>query len=118
MKNFNLLVLDDDQIIGSSIERCLPPQWKLTFVHKIDDIPNASYDAAMIDMHLEPHNTEAQGVEAIRILSQKYPHLEIIAMSGDLNRNIMESTLKAGASRFLEKPLLPDEVQMLLEKIE
>lgn len=39
-------------------------------------------------------------------------------MSGDLSRQLMESCLKAGAQRFLAKPLMPEEVLLVIEKIE
>ena len=46
------------------------------------------------------------------------PHLEIVAISGDLDRELMEACLRAGAGRFLAKPLSPEEVCLTLEKIE
>ena len=39
-------------------------------------------------------------------------------MSGNLDRQIMEQCLKAGASRFLAKPLSLDELRLTLDKIE
>ena len=48
------------------------------------------------------------------------PHsaAEVIAISGDLNREIMEDCLSAGASRFLAKPLSKEELVLTLNKVE
>lgn len=48
---------------------------------------------------------------------KKNPQTEIISMSGDLNRDNMEAAIKAGAQRFLAKPLSVEEVTLSLEKI-
>jgi DNA-binding NtrC family response regulator len=73
--------------------------------------------AALVDMHLSP-STQAEGLEVLRTLHQLKPQMELIAMSGDLRRELMEQGLKAGATRFLAKPIGRDELQITLEKIE
>ena len=50
-------------------------------------------------------------------LIKKNPQTEVVSMSGDLNRQNMEMAIKSGASRFLAKPLIADEVTLTLEKI-
>lgn len=69
------------------------------------------FSAALVDQHLSGRLNRAEGVEVIRQLRAQDPHLEIVAMSGDLSRELMESCLSAGASRFLAKPLNADELE-------
>lgn len=76
------------------------------------------YHAAFVDMHLEPNSTKAVGPQVIEKLIKHNGQLEVVAMSGDLSRPLMESCLKAGAQRFLAKPLMPEEILLILEKIE
>ena len=76
------------------------------------------YHAAFVDIHLTGTLTRTEGIDAMKALTEKHPHLEVVAMSGDMRRALMESTLKAGASRFLAKPLSMEEVSLVLEKIE
>jgi DNA-binding NtrC family response regulator len=113
-----LLVIDDDDLVVSGIRMGLPSQWRM--VHSADskNIPPGSFTAALVDMHLTGNLDKAEGVGLINKLHQANPHLEIVAMSGDLDRELMESCLKAGASRFLAKPLSPEEFILTLEKIE
>lgn len=96
----------------------LPSQWRM--VHSSDPKapPEGNFTAALIDMHLTGNLKKAEGVTLIQMLHAADPHLEIVAMSGDLDRDLMEACLKAGASRFLAKPLSPEEFLLTLEKIE
>src|SRR4051812_33888599 len=113
-----LLVVDDDDLIIQSIKMCIAEQWRVVAANSNAEIRSESYDAAFVDMHLTPNKTKAEGVEIIARLHKADPHLEIVAMSGDLDRELMEACLRAGAARFLAKPLTPEEITLTLEKIE
>jgi DNA-binding NtrC family response regulator len=116
---FHLLVVDDDSLIHQSIRLLLPTHWKLTSAKEMSDIPfDRFFHAAMVDMHLTPHSKNPVGLEVIRRLTEKMSNLEVIAMSGDFSRELMESCLKLGAQRFLSKPLMGEEILLLLDKIE
>ncbi len=118
MKEFVLLVVDDDPLVIQSVETALPKNWRLISANAPDSAPVSGYQAALVDMHLTAAADKAEGVQVIKQLTGRNPHLEVIAMSGHLDRNIMEQCLKAGASRFLAKPLSFDELLLTLQKIE
>lgn len=116
---FHLLLVDDDNLIHQSLRLILPPHWKLISAKEMSDIPFGHFfHAAFVDMHLSTHSRSPIGLEVIRRLSEKMPSLEVVAISGDLNRELMEACLKVGAQRFLSKPLLGEEILLLLEKFE
>lgn len=113
------MVVDDDSLIHQSLKLCVPAPWKIVSVSKKDLVPYTNFfHAAMVDMHLTPGSHDPEGVAVIEKLLKHNPQLEVIAMSGELNRETMELCLKAGAQRFLAKPLLSDEVLLVLNKIE
>ncbi len=119
VSHFHLLVVDDDQLIIDSLKLLLPKHWRMTAVKNpqlIDE--RMMFHGAMVDMHLTGSTQVAEGPEVILKLSRTNPHLEIIAMSGDLSIELMEQCLKNGAQKFLAKPLMPDEVLANLEKSE
>src|SRR4051794_25409024 len=118
MKEFVLLVVDDDSLVIQSVEAAVPENWRLVSCSDPDSAPNGDYHAALVDMHFSRDHNLAEGIQIIRNLVDLDPHLEVIAMSGDLDRDIMEQCLKAGASRFLAKPLSFDELTLTLQKIE
>jgi DNA-binding NtrC family response regulator len=113
-----LLVIEDDDLVANSIRLSLPAHWRMLHWQDPTLIPRESFSAALVDMHLSPHARSAEGLKLIEKLQTQDPHLEIIAMSGDLNRDLMEAGLKAGASRFLAKPLSTEELLLTLNKIE
>lgn len=118
MKEFCLLVVDDDDLVIQSVEMALPENWRMISCRDPHNPPDSGYNAALVDMHFTHDHTNAEGVQVIKKLMSRNPHLEVVAMSGHLDRSIMESCLKAGASRFLAKPLSFDELILTLQKIE
>lgn len=118
MKQLTLLVVDDDELVIQSVRLALPEQWRMMACQRPENLPERGYNAALVDIHLTGQLGRTEGVEVIHKLAQRHAHLEIIAMSGNLDRQLMEQCLKAGASRFLAKPLSLDEVRLTLDKIE
>ncbi len=114
----HLLVIDDDDLVASSIRLALPSQWRMTHSSEAHEVPLGSFNAALVDIHLSGRLNRSEGLEIIAKLREKDPHLEIIAFSGDLDRDLMEASLRSGASRFLSKPLYPEELCFTLDKIE
>lgn len=115
----NLLIVDDDAMLANSVKLMAPAGYKVFIASKPDLIPDhVFYHAAMVDMHILSNVGETpDGPAVISQLLKKNPQTEIVSMSGDLNRQNMEMAIKAGAARFLAKPLIAAEVTMVLEKI-
>lgn len=116
----NLLIVEDDQILASSLKLMAPDIFKVYLVQKPSLVPDhVFFHAALVDMHLEVNpGEEADGPLIIEKLTSKNPQTEIVAMSGHLDRALMEKAIKSGAHRFLAKPLIAEEVQSVLGKIE
>src|SRR6185312_11587125 len=105
-------------LVIQSVKRALPTSWRMLATRRAEDLPTRGYHAALVDIHLTGQLGKTEGLDVIRALARKDPHLEIIAMSGNLERAVMEQCLKAGASRFLAKPLSVEELTLTLGKIE
>ncbi|MFZ3230545.1 MAG: sigma-54 dependent transcriptional regulator [Pseudobdellovibrio sp.] len=116
----NLLIVEDDQILATSLKLMAPDGFKVFISQKIEFIPDhVFFHAGLVDMHLHVKPGEAaDGPLVIQKLIKQNPQMEIVAMSGHLDRALMEKAIKAGAQRFLAKPLLAEEVIAVLEKIE
>lgn len=115
----NLLIVDDDAMLASSIKLMAPSGYKVFLAAKAELIPDhVFFHAALVDMHIESKVGETpDGPAVISKLLKKNPQTEIVSMSGDLNRQNMEMAITAGAARFLAKPLIAAEVTLVLEKI-
>lgn len=115
---FHLLVVDDDPLIAESLRLIVPKNWQLISANSQEKVPaRLLFHAAFIDMHLT-NNAPAQGPEIIAHINKANPKIEIVAMSGDLNLELMEKCLSNGAKKFIAKPLIKDEVLSILDKIE
>ena len=116
---FNLLIAEDDQILATSIKLMVPSGFKVFIANQPDHVPeHIFFHAALIDMHLISKVGQVpDGPVIIKQILHKNPQTEIVSMSGDLDRKNMELAIKAGAQRFLAKPLLAEEVTLTLQKI-
>lgn len=119
----NLLIVEDDPNLANSLKILAANTFKVFIAQKPSLIPDhIFFHVALVDMHLEiksPGLVEAaDGLAVIQNLIKKNPQLEIVAMSGHIDRHLMEKSVQAGAQRFLAKPLSADELTMVLEKIE
>lgn len=119
-QQLNLLIVEDDPSLSASLKLLASDFFKVYVAQKPSLIPDhVFFHAAIVDMHLEVVPPEAaDGIDVIKKLVKKNPQLEVVAMSGNLDRQMMEKTINAGAQRFLAKPLSAEELNSVLEKIE
>ncbi len=120
MTTKNLLIVEDDQNLASSLKLLAPDGFKVYLAQKPRLLPDhVFFHAALVDMHLDVSSDQvADGPAVIEKLLKKNPQIEIVAMSGNLDRQLMERAILAGATRFLAKPLSAEEVKTVLAKIE
>lgn len=115
---FNLLIVEDDQNLAISLKLLAPSSFRVFIASDATMVPeHLFFHAALVDLHLASSN-EPDGLKVIHDLSHKNHQTEIVAMSGKLNRELMEKTIHAGSQRFLAKPLSVEEVEAVLSKIE
>lgn len=116
-KNFHLLIVDDDPLIHQSFRLILPKHWRPVSATRLSEVPeDRSFHAAFVDLHLSP--PQADGLQVLEKIRHRQAQCELVAMSGELRRELMEASLKCGAQRFLAKPLYNEEVLLVLQKIE
>lgn len=119
-QKLNLLIVEDDPDLASSLRLTAPDSYKVYVAQSPSLIPDhVFFHAALVDMHLEVEPPAlADGLSVVQKLVKKNPQIEIVAMSGNLDRALMEKAIQVGAQRFLAKPLSADELSAVLEKIE
>ncbi len=116
---FHLLIVDDDPLIHQALKLLQPPHWKFYSISKPEHLSfDRFYHAAFVDMHLRADDSHPFGLYVIKKILETLPQLQVIAMSGDFNPELMEKALKFGAEKFLAKPFHDEEVLLNLEKIE
>lgn len=119
MKNFKLLIVEDDNLVSDALYELLNEHWDIEIANSAPQVePDKLYHAALVDLNLSGKNNEFDGLEVMQKLINKNSQIEIIAMSGHINREVMEASLEHGASRFLAKPLNPNEVINTFNKLQ
>jgi DNA-binding NarL/FixJ family response regulator len=63
-------------------------------------------DLVLLDYHLPDMN----GIEALAVFGERHPELPVVVLSGSANIQIMRQVLQAGASGFVTKSSLSDEL--------
>lgn len=116
---FNLLIAEDDATLVAALKLMIPDGFKIYVTQNPDLIPDhVFFHAALVDMHITSRVGETpDGPDVIARLVSANPQIEVVSMSGDLNRQNMEAAIKAGAQRFLSKPLSAEEITLVFEKI-
>ena len=77
----------------------------------LEMIESKSYDAIILDLAMP----EMDGIETLKRLLEKQPHLQVIVLTGQATVQKGVEAVKLGAADFLEKPA---EIESLVAKIE
>jgi two-component system, NtrC family, response regulator HydG len=112
-----VLVIDDDMDICNLLERFLS---KKGFAVKtaysaataLPLIKEDSYDVVLSDFRLG----NVDGKEILKMVKEKDPSTQVIIITGYSDVKIAVDVIKLGAFDYITKPLLPDEILMLLNK--
>jgi DNA-binding NarL/FixJ family response regulator len=101
-----VLLADDDAAFLESLRPLIDQQQELTVVGTaenglvaIEQADTLNPDAVVIDLHMPL----VDGVTAVARLRKDHPHLCLIALTGDPDRNLHEAVTEAGADAVLLK---------------
>lgn len=113
----NILVIDDDLDICNLLDRFLSKngfsvQTAFSPGNAYNLIENNSYDVVLSDFRLG--NTD--GKDILQKVKQKDPTTQVIIITGYSDIKIAVDVIKMGAFDYITKPLLPDEILLLLNK--
>ncbi|MEK7407135.1 MAG: response regulator [Acidobacteriota bacterium] len=113
-----ILVVDDDADVRLVLRRMLEGAG-----HEVIEAPNGK--AAMAECRSQPVDLmitdifmpEQEGMETISQVRREYPHLKIIAVSGQTSALYLKMTKLLGAQATLEKPLRMEKVLETVKEV-
>ena len=113
-----ILLADDDSKIQRSLTNILSVQGhncKTTSdgFEAVDAYKKNSYDCVLLDIEMPKMN----GIEAAKTLLSINPDVSIIMVTAFKDLDIIRSTMRAGVYDYLVKPVLPEELGRVLEKV-
>lgn len=117
MSMHNILVIDDDMDICHLLDRFLTKNgFSVQTVYSRENafslIEKNSYDVVLSDFRLG--NTD--GREILNKVKEKDPSTQVIIITGYSDVKIAVDVIKQGAFDYITKPLLPDEILLLINK--
>lgn len=116
MARNNLLVVDDEPNILSSVRRALELEGYRTHIAgsssaALERMAQTEFDLVLLDISM-PGMT---GMELLPLLRQDYPDTAVVMMSGHATVETAVAATKLGAYDFLEKPLSTDKLLLTVK---
>lgn len=114
---FAILHADDEEIFRIQIQELLSAEgYKIDTVcdgvEAINSIQKNKYDLVLLDISMPKVN----GIEVLHFVKEKYPPLEVIMLTGFDNVKVAVNCLKNGASHYITKPFLTDDLLQTISR--
>jgi two-component system, NtrC family, response regulator AtoC len=113
-----VLIIDDEVILAKSIHRYLERH-----NYDVRSVASAKNAATVMDSFhpdivlLDYQLPDGNGIDVLRSLKQNYVGAKFIFMTGHGSIALAVEAMKEGASEFISKPIILEELRLLLEKV-
>jgi putative nucleotidyltransferase with HDIG domain len=115
-----VLVLEDDEGVGSVLEACLQ-KWKQETLlvadghEAFENLTQGDYDLLVVDWHV-PGLSGTELVRKIRKMD-RYKQLPVLMISGQAGRSDIVEAIEAGINGFLGKPFTPAQLRQKIADV-
>lgn len=115
----NILIVDDEISLAKVLsDALLKNNYKVKVItdglSAIEEIKSYDYDVVLLDIRLPGVN----GIELLKIIRNIRPDTAVIVVSAYSTVELAVEAMKLGATDFMQKPFLVDELLFRLEKIQ
>lgn len=117
MEAVRILIIDDEKVIRDGVERALAGAgYQITKAASgeigIELIERQGFDIVLLDLMMP-------GVDGFTVLDwvkEKYPHIQVIVITGFATVSKAVSAMKQGAFDFVGKPFSPDYIRVVVNR--
>ncbi len=116
---FNILIVDDDELVMESFDRVFSPDENGFSVdkttdgkHAIDLIEKRVYDLVITDLVMP----EIDGIQVLRKVKKANPDTEVILITAYSSSSSILDAMYFGASNYITKPIDPAELRLHVKK--
>ncbi len=113
-----ILVVDDDQVVGSSFERVLTNKGyrvdtALSGREAFEKYAGAEFDMVFTDLRMPGQG----GLEVARRIKEMNPWLPIVVVTGYATQEAEEQAREIGVAEFIQKPLTPSIIEEVAARV-
>lgn len=112
-----ILIVDDEPQIREMLARKLESSYDVTIAangrEAIDNLEKTDFDVVIADI-LMP---EKDGLEVVMYIHRERPETKSIVISSPSNRVFLQSAELLGATRVIEKPFTPSEIEAMIKEL-
>jgi len=119
-ENIKVMIVDDHTVVRSGLGAVLDTAESMELVGEAGDGEEAvricerlQPDVILMDLQMP----KMDGVEATRIIHEKWPQIHIIALTSYKEKEYVEGVLKAGATSYLLKNVSAEELVSAINKV-
>ena len=119
-ENIKVVIVDDHTVVRSGLGAVLDTSEGVELVGEASDGEEAvricerlQPDVVLMDLQMP----KMDGVEATRIIHEKWPQIHIIALTSYKEKEYVEGVLKAGATSYLLKNVSAEELVSAINKV-
>ncbi|UCD08184.1 MAG: response regulator transcription factor [Dehalococcoidales bacterium] len=119
-ESIRVIIVDDHTVVRSGLGAVLDTSEGMELVGEAGDGEEAiricgslQPDVVLMDLQMP----KMDGVEATRIIHEKWPQIHIIALTSYKEKEYVEGVLKAGATSYLLKNVSADELVAAINKV-
>lgn len=117
--SFNILIIDDDELVMESFDRVFNSAENGFFVDKTTDGKNALdliekkvYDLVITDLVMP----EIDGIQVLRKVKKANPDTEVILITAYSSSSSLLDAMYFGASNYISKPIDPSELRLHVKR--
>lgn len=112
-----ILIVDDDKIIVESLSEFLrlegyEPAGAGTFADAMAELQKRRYSLVISDINMP----DSSGFELLRVVKSRFPEIVVIMITGYGTIESAVEAIKMGAYDYLTKPIIDDEIRLVIER--
>lgn len=114
----SILIVEDDLLVRESLFEILSLEgYDVSMAQDgregLRQLGNGSFDIALVDLKLP----EIDGMDFLRECRERFPYMDVVMMTGYGTIENAVEAMKQGAYEYLTKPILDDEIKLLIRRI-
>jgi len=118
VNGYRILIVDDEPLVRRSLYEILRADGYTASMasdaeEALDKMKKADFDIVISDMKMP----KMDGIDLLKKVKSDYPRAEVVLITGFGNIETAVEAMKIGAFDYITKPIMDNEIKMIIEKI-